>query len=212
MNRFVYSLLFLAVLSACRPGLPSADDTELPILGLREALRDGEAVLDTIRIPPFRLMDQDSNVVDISTVQGKVFVADFFFTTCPSICPLMSKQMFRVYERFKDNPDVLLLSHSIDPMHDTVLVLRNYAGAMGVKGASWRFLTGNQDSIFTLAEKFYMVNALIDANSPGGYAHSGHFVLVDKDRRIRGYYDGTTEEGADKLMRDMDRLLRSYAR
>jgi protein SCO1 len=137
-------------------------------------------------------------------------VADFFFTTCPTICPIMKTQMLRVYEKYADNPDVLILSHSIDPEHDTVAVLHEFADRLGVSADTWHFVTGDKDEIYDIGQNSYMVTAREDPNEPGGIIHSGAFLLIDKDRRVRGIYDGTKEDKVSLLMEDMDKLLREY--
>ena len=189
-----------------------AEGNTLPILGEREAVArevNGKTVVDTVyhQIPDFAFVDQDSQQVTQQTVDGKIYVADFFFTSCPSICPKMKSQMLRVYEEFKDNPDVLLLSHSIDPQHDTVAVLKEYAERLGVESEKWHFLTGKKDSIYDIAMQ-YLVGVEEDGNAAGGgFTHGGHFVLLDGQRRIRGVYDGTKEASVDQLMQDIPLLL-----
>jgi protein SCO1 len=188
-----------AFLAACVKEKP------LPFYGERDF--DGK---DTIyhTIPHFSLVNQDSVVVNNDTFKGKIYVADFFFTTCPDICPKMKTQMLRVYEKFKDDPEILLLSHTIDPEHDNVNVLREYGEAFGVSSSKWHFVTGSMDSIYQLAEKGYFSRAAKDSTAAGGFLHNGAFVLIDKQQRIRGLYDGTKEEPVDKLMKDIDRLKR----
>ena len=188
-----------------------ASGRTLPILGEREAVKrevNGQTVVDTIyhQIPDFAFVDQDSQQVTQETVAGKVYVTDFFFTSCPSICPKMKSQMLRVYEEYKDNPNVVLLSHSIDPEHDTVAVLKDYADRLGVESSKWHFLTGDKDNIYDMAMK-YLVPAQEDGDAEGGFTHGGHFILVDGQRRIRGVYDGTEEESVNQLIKDIPLLL-----
>ena len=186
---------------------------ELPILGQKEIKTknvNGEVINDTIyhTIQPFRFVNQDSNFVTNETFDGQVYVADFFFTSCPTICPAMKKQMLRVYEKYKDHPEVAFLSHTIDPKHDTVAVLANFARNLGVSSDKWHFVTGERDEIYQLGEKSYMVVAGEDKKAPGGYIHSGAFLLVDKERRIRGVYDGTVPEQVDILISDIKKLTK----
>jgi protein SCO1/2 len=133
-------------------------------------------------------------------------VADFFFTSCPTICPIMKTQMLRVYEKYKDDERVVLLSHSIDPEHDTVEVLRDYGARLGIEADRWHLVTGNKEEIYKTA-KLYGLAAMEDENAPGGFIHSGSFTLVDRQGRIRGYYRGTEEEAVDLLIDDIARLL-----
>ncbi|GAB3975015.1 SCO family protein [Spirosoma terrae] len=192
-----------------------SSDNSLPILGQRKAVTktiDGKVVTDSVdhTIPDFKFTSQYGDTVTAHDFTGKIYVADFFFTTCPTICPKMKMQLKRVYEKFKNNPNVALLSHTINPEHDSVAVLKEFADNLGVTGHQWLFVTGDKEAIYDIGQNSYMVTAQEDSSAPGGVVHSGAFILVDKDRHIRGIYDGTTEEGVDKLMADMDRLLTDY--
>lgn len=153
----------------------------------------------------FEFVNQDSTTITEAVVANKVYVTDFFFTTCPTICPKMKAQMLRVHDKFKDRDDVVLLSHSIDPK-DTVAVLKDYSSRLGVKSEDWQFVTGDRKHIFDMA-KTYMVTAGVDANAPGGFIHSGALVLIDKKKQVRGFYDGTKPDETDDLIRDIDRIL-----
>jgi len=186
---------------------------ELPILGNKKFVDkevNGEVVKDTIyhTIRDFAFVDQDSNLVTNETFSDQIYVADFFFTSCPTICPLMKQQMLRVYEAYENESEVAILSHTIDPKHDTVAVLKDFAEKLGVKTEKWHFVTGNKDSIYDIGETSYLVVANEDENAPGGYIHSGAFLLVDKQRRIRGVYDGTIPEQVDILINDIGRLIK----
>lgn len=210
-NRRYLPLVCLAfLLYRCNP----ADD-KLPILGQREAVAkviDGKSVTDTVyqSIPDFAFVSQYGDTVTGKTLDNKIYVADFFFTSCPTICPKMKVQLKRVYETFKGNPNVMLLSHTIDPDHDSVSVLKEFAQNLGITGRQWLFVTGDREKIYDIGQNNYMVTAQADASAPGGVVHSGAFILVDKAKHIRGIYDGTTEAGVDKLMADMNRLLAEY--
>jgi protein SCO1/2 len=201
----IYSLAAVSLFAGCS-GQNSADE-ELPFLG-RSEIEGTDTIYHTIA--DFRFVDQDSNFVTNETFEGKIYVADFFFTTCPTICPIMKTQMLRVYEEFKNDPEVGILSHSIDPEHDTVAVLREFASDLGVTGDKWRFVTGEKENIFEIGQKSYMVTASEDKSEPGGYIHSGAFILVDKERHIRGIYDGTKPDHVDRLIRDIKRLKKEY--
>ena len=192
---------------------PENQKEELPIMGrttYEERVVDGKTITDTIyhTVDNFVFYDQDSNRVSRETVAGKVYVADFFFTTCPSICPIMATQMLRVHERFKGNEDFTILSHSIDPEYDTIALLHDYASRLGVEeGSNWRFLTGQETDVYELGEGAYYATTQPDAQAPGGFLHSGAFILVDRQGRIRGHYDGTVPTEVDKLMNDITILL-----
>lgn len=163
-------------------------------------------VINQEKMPPFRFMNQDSQWVTPATVLGKIHVIDFFFTSCPTICPRMKANMLTVYEEFRNDERVTMVSHSIDTRHDSVPVLHDYAERLEVEAPLWHFVTGEKDSIMGIARK-YMVTAMEDASAPGGYAHSGAMILFDKDRNIRGYYDGTSETETAEMVVDMRRLL-----
>jgi protein SCO1 len=135
-----------------------------------------------------------------------MYVADFFFTSCRTICPIMKTQMKRVYDATANQPDVLLLSHTIDPRHDDVAKLNEYARLLEVDADRWHFVTGVKDSIYKIAQTSYFVTAKEERLEPDGFIHSGAFLLVDKDQRIRGKYDGTKEADVDRLLKDIDKL------
>lgn len=203
----------LLLMAACN-GKNSSQE-KLPVLGQHEYVQktvDNRPVTDTIfhKVADFSFVNQDSAVVNNDTFKDKIYVTDFFFTSCPTICPVMKKEMLRVYDEFEDNDNVLFLSHTIDPAYDTVALLHDYAERLGVSSDKWHFVTGNKEAIFDMGLKSYMVTAMEDKNSPGGFIHSGAFILVDKDRRIRGMYDGTVKEQVDVLINDIHRLLKEY--
>jgi len=149
-------------------------------------------------------------VVSNENYVGNIYVADFFFTSCPTICPTMKAQMMRVYEQYEEAKDFMIVSHTIDPKYDTAALLKNYAQNLGVNTDVWQFLTGEKDSIYSLAEKSYMILADEEPSAPGGFIHSGAFLLVDKEQRIRGVYDGTVEEEVNLLINDIAILQKEY--
>lgn len=204
----------LFLLTCCTPDQKTAQN-KLPILGRVDYVEktvDGKIMIDTVyhKVADFQFVDQDSTLITPQTFNGKIYVTDFFFTSCPTICPIMKKQMLRVYEAFENNDQVALLSHTIDPEYDTVALLREFASRLGVKSNKWHFVTGEKDAIYETAQKSYMVTADQDNNAPGGFIHSGAFILVDKGGHIRGIYDGTKPEEVDNMMKDMQRLLQEY--
>lgn len=189
--------LALLVLSCGKPAPP------LPIFGERE-VQNGDTIYH--HIAPFRFVDQDSTLITNDTFRDKIYVADFFFTTCRTICPVMKTQMLRIYEAKHDDDDVLILSHTIDPEYDTVALLHDFAGRLGVDSRKWHFVTGAKDSIYKIAQTSYFATALEDKAEPDGFIHSGAFLLIDKKGRIRGKYDGTVPADVDQLIKDIDRL------
>ncbi len=197
------ALVFFISLSGCKKTTQEPEGP-LPILGAVHIDENGDTTY--YAIPDYAFVDQDSNLIVPDTFAGKIYVADFFFTTCPTICPIMKKEMVRVYDAFLDEPRVRLLSHSIDPAHDSVAVLKRYATALGIQTPKWHMVTGDKDEIYTQA-RAYMVSALDDPTAPGGIVHSGAFILIDGNRHVRGFYDGTKTEEVDELMADIKRLL-----
>ena len=193
-------LLFLALCLRCAPG---RKQQKLPILGPKGS--DG-TMENHHRVAAFSFINQDSLQVTQDTFADKIYVADFFFTSCPTICPIMKAQMLRVYKKYEDWEEVLLLSHTIDPM-DEVSVLRAFAHSLGVRSDKWHFVTGAQKAIRTHATESYMTAVEEDKKAPGGFLHAGYFLLVDGKRRIRGVYDGTSEEDVTRLLHEMDVLL-----
>ena len=177
----------------------------LPIFGEREVV-NGDTLYH--RIAPFRFVDQDSAVITNETFRGKIYVTDFFFTSCRTICPIMKTQLVRVHETFLEDDEVLILSHTIDPEYDSVALLHDYAGRLGARSAKWHFVTGVKDSIYKIAQTSYFATALEDDSEPDGFIHSGAFLLIDKGGRIRGKYDGTVPAEVDRLISDIDRLKR----
>lgn len=184
----------------------SIEDRPLPILGQRYF--DGKDTVYHV-IAPFSLVNQDSQIVNRSTVTGKIYVADFFFTSCRTICPKMKTQMKRVYDATAGMDDFLILSHTIDPDYDNVSRLHEFAGSLQADSKRWHFLTGVRDTIFNLAQTSYFATAMADAAEPDGYIHSGAFLLIDRKGRIRGKYDGTLPEEADRLVGDIKKLRAS---
>lgn len=204
MKKIVFGFLMAAIFAAC-----TSKEANLPFMGPSETLADG--TVQYHQIPDFSFVNQYGDTVTNADFDGKVYVADFFFTSCPTICPVMKSQMIRVNDKFKERDDFKILSHTIDPFHDSVEVLNEYAAKLGVKGDTWNFVTGNQDSIYAIGQKSYMVTAAADttnAEETGGYIHSGAFILVDKQRHVRGIYDGTVELEVNQLIRDIELLLK----
>lgn len=187
----------------CKGTSSETHELKLPVYGEKKADPDHEG--DTLyhTIAEFKLTNQYGEPVTHATVQNHIYVADFFFATCQSICPQMSSQLVRVQEVYKNDPDIMILSHTVNPMHDTVEVLNVYAKGYGAIRGKWHFLTGGKQYIYDLARYSYLVNALQDDGTPEGFLHSELFVLIDKKSRIRGTYDGTDSVSVDQLIRDI---------
>lgn len=165
------------------------------------------AYKDIHRIPAFSFTDQDGKTVTEKTVEGKIYVTDFIFTRCGSICPVMTKNMAILQEKYKNDDDILLLSHSVTPAMDSVPVLKKYAENKGIISSKWHLLTGDENQIYALAKKQYYAGDTIGYYQTGNeFLHTENFILVDKHRRIRGVYNGTLLLEIDRLMDDITTL------
>jgi len=207
MKKLLLLPLIALAISCGAPSEKTSEVAELPILGERYVDDNQDTVYHSIA--DFAFVNQVGDTIRKEDMAGKIYVADFFFTTCPTICPVMKKEMLRVYEQFKGEPNFRILSHSIDPTHDTQAVLKDYAEKLGVPdAATWNFLTGDQEKIFEIGQTSYLTTTMVDELEPGGFLHSGAFLLVDQQGRIRGVYDGTKTEQVDRLLADIPKLLK----
>lgn len=182
----------------------------LPYYGEKEIAPNGN---DTIfhSIPPFSFVNQDGKVITEKDFEGKIYVADYFFTTCPSICPVMATELLRVQEKFAyTNGEVQILSHTVNPENDSVPVLRAYADMVHANTKMWNFVTGDKKQLYDLARYGYLVNALEGDGGPDDFIHSEMFILVDKEKHIRGIYDGTNIKSVNDLLDDIKVLLAEY--
>jgi protein SCO1 len=183
--------------------------TTLPYYGQHEVNGPGDTTY--FQVPPFSFTDQDGNTVSDVSVKDKILVVDFFFTSCKSICPVMTTRLSGLQVNLplhdKAYKDVLFLSHTVDPEHDTPQVLKAYAQEHHADTARWKFLTGDAKSIYRQGNTGYLLSALVDSASAEQFVHSPNFVLVDKRRHIRGVYDGTTSTGIQDLIQDIKLLI-----
>ncbi|NJB71727.1 protein SCO1/2 [Saonia flava] len=161
-------------------------------------------------IANFSLTNQNGRTITQEDYKNKIYVADFFFTTCPTICPIMTKNMADLQKHIINDNDVLLLSHSVTPQIDSVAQLKKYALEKGVNDAKWNLVTGDKKQIYELARKSYLAVKTDGDGGPYDMIHTENFILVDKKRRIRGFYDGTKEEEIKKLLEDLEILRASY--
>ena len=159
-------------------------------------------------IADFSLTNQNGKTITQEDYAGKMYIADFFFTTCPTICPIMTKNMASIQNRVGN--EVLLLSHSVTPQIDSVGQLKQYALEKGVDDSKWNLVTGDKKQIYALARKSYLAVKTDGDGGPYDMIHTENFILVDKERRIRGFYDGTKMEEVEQLMRDLEILKASY--
>lgn len=197
---FAIIIAIFCAFTSCKPGKHT-----LPIEG-PVMLAGNDTIYHTI--PDFTLTNQNGKTIRNEDVAGKVYVADFFFVSCPTICRDMAKNMQTVYEKFGHNPQFAILSHTIDPMHDSVARLKRYAEKLKAQ-EPWHFLrTEDPRTMYNLGQKGYKVTATEQENEMGDYLHDGSFILVDQQGRIRGYYDGTKPEEVAQLIMDIPILLK----
>ncbi|MCS7035523.1 MAG: SCO family protein [Saprospiraceae bacterium] len=194
----VFFALLISAVMACQQ-----NPRRLPILGERDVV-NGDTVYPTI--PDFSFIDQDSQQVTNETFQGKIYIADFFFIHCPTICPKVKANALRIYQKYRDDDRVMLLSHSIDTKNDTVAALRRYAQKLGIDARRWKLVTGEHDAIYGIADDYFSV-AVENPDAPGGFDHSGRLILVDTNRHVRSFCDGTDARDVDRFMEDIDALL-----
>lgn len=158
-------------------------------------------------IAPFSMTNQNGETITEKEYDNTIYVADFFFTTCPSICPIMTKNMHTLQEKLVDLPEVKLLSFSVTPQIDSVAQLKRYALKNKVDDTRWNLVTGKKKEIYELARKSYLVVKDDGDGGPYDMIHTENFVLVDKQKRIRGFYDGTQTEAMDDILHDIELLV-----
>lgn len=211
INFLVLALLFLV---ACTHPEKEQRKRALPYWGNYDVIvsqSNGIETRDTVypKIPNFKYLDQDSNFLESKSIKGKIWIANFFFTTCPSICPPTMAQLKRLNILTKDlKNEVEFLSFSIDPTTDKPFVLKKYATTNGINLSNWHLLTGDEKKTHQLGVENFMVHADKDPSAAGGFAHSDGVVLVDKEGYVRGIYNGTKTEQIDLLNKDLRKLLK----
>lgn len=161
-------------------------------------------------VQPFSFVKQDSTVVTQKDLANRVYVAEYFFTTCMGICPKMNKNMQVVYEKFKNNPDFLILSHTVNPENDSVPVLKRYADSLGASPKNWWFLYGSKTDLYKSARESYLLDDPKNSskNIDDQFLHTQFFALVDKQGRVRGIYDGIKKDEVDQLMLDIEEIIK----
>jgi protein SCO1/2 len=217
INRFF--LFVFVVLAACtdKGKTPEQKGKSLPYFGdFGVEIRyneKGEGISDTVYdpIPLFAFTNQHGKIITNDFMSGKIAVVDFFFSNCTSICPMLSSQMARLQHLVKsENIDgqVVFLSHTVDPKHDTPEVLKAYADRMGADYSNWNFVTGNEEDIYWQAKEGYKLTAFPSDTAQGGFFHTDQIALIDQEGKIRGYYDGTSTKAVDQLFQDLHLLLK----
>lgn len=214
-SKYVILLLLLVGPGLILIYLSKADHVfkTLPYYGPKETVDvAGQDVPDTIyyKVPNFSFINQDGEETSFADFENKILVVDFFFTSCPTICPIMTKEMARLQFQLDDPAfeNVRFLSHTVDPRHDTPEVLKEFAEKNKADPERWTFVTGDQQEIFDQGFEGYMMSTQEDSTAAGGFLHSSYFVLLDKERHIRGYYDGTSSKEVDNLLADIKLLVK----
>jgi protein SCO1/2 len=202
MLRIRFFFVFIVyIFAACN------QQERLPFLGTHDVINGDTAYYTIPKFYGFK--DQDGNGFSFDKVKGKVFVAEFFFSRCKSICPLMTSQMARIQDEIKKNNwqgNAALLSHTVDPIYDQPKILNSYAKTHGADFSIWTFV--NADStVYALAQQGYLLSAFPSADADGGFFHTDQLTLVDEDFHIRGYYDGTSTKSVDELIKDLGVLM-----
>ena len=189
-----FVLLFIGFYYGLKLAIPGYGDVKMPVLGY---------------VQPFSFTNQNDQVITQKDVAGKVYVAEYFFTTCKGICPKMNNNMKKLYNHFKDEKDFYILSHTVDPGTDTVARMKKYADSLGVSTGNWWFLTGRKDSLYQAARVSYLLD---DPNNghekiEDQFIHTQFFALVDKNGRVRKIYDGLKKDELSELESDIPKLI-----
>jgi len=213
---FIFFVVFSAIVMTVFYQLLSVDE-RLPVYSpsdVNPKLVDASIkhIQNNHRIANFSLTNQNGQTITNKEYEGKIYIADFFFTRCQNICIAMAYNMSELQAHYKDDKDILFLSHSVTPVMDSVPVLKAYATNKGVIDGKWNVTTGSKKHIYELARKSYFA-VLDDGNGDANdFIHTEQFILVDKERRIRGYYDGTDKEEMQKIITDIALLKEEYSR
>jgi len=221
MLRYLKQLKIFFIVLAIASGIIiyimyTALDTEKPLPIYQPNRIEATLVDSTIQhkkkyhtIADFELINQNGDTISQDHYEDKIYVADFFFTTCQTICPIMTGQMHRIQESILDDEEIMLLSHSVMPEIDSVAQLKRYAIEKGVNDNKWNLVTGERKQIYDLARKSYLV-VKDDQSEDYGMVHTENFALIDKDKQIRGIYNGISPASVDSLLQDIKRLKKEY--
>jgi len=216
INKSLLACIFAVTLISCNNSNQNNNPQALPFLGfydLEQVEKDGIIETDTIHhsIGDFYFTAHTGEAITNATVKGKVYIADFFFTHCPSICPVMTYNLKRLHQNTKDIEELIILSHTIDPDRDSLQRLNEYISLMGIDPRDdWFFLRGSSSYTYDIGKDEYLINADVDREAEGGFLHSEHFVLVDREGHIRGMYEGTDTAQVNQLEKDLRLLISKY--
>ncbi|MEO9871200.1 SCO family protein [Ekhidna sp.] len=215
MTKYIFILLALTAIDCSSPGRETSRVGQLPYYN--EATftpkwfaSSKEVPEDFHQIPSFSLINQLGDTLTQKDVDGKIFVTDFFFTTCPGICPKMTSNMLMVQKAFLEDEAIIILSHSVTPGYDSVAILRDYADMKGVVDGKWHLLTGDRNEIYDLGRNQYFVEEDLGLEKePEDFIHTENFILIDHERRIRGIYNGLNKAAINQLIADIKTLKNS---
>ena len=207
-------LIFLAVGASSYFFYSKYSSFELPILSQKDfdpALIDSEIFNSNKehKIPDFEFLDQEGKVFTNKDLDGKIYIADFFFTSCAGICPIMTKNMFKIQQEFINDPIIKIVSHTVHPEKDSVAVLNEYAKLNKIDGHKWHLLTGDKKALYDIARKGYFAVSKVDEKIQNAFIHTENFILVDTHRQIRGVYNGTLPYEISRLIEDIYFLKKS---
>lgn len=210
----IIACLAVVLFNSCTEKAEEKKARVLPLVGnydIEYRTVNGKEIADTVypKVPAFAYLNQDSVMVDSKSMKGKVWIADFFFTSCPTICPPMTSQMKRLNILTKDLEEHLqFMSFTIDPDTDTPQTFRDYIKSHGIAAKNWQFFTGDEDETYELALDFFFVGAERNEDAAGGFEHNDTFVLIDKEGYVRGLYKGSETKDVDRLEKDIRKLLK----
>lgn len=196
--------LYIPLLVACFLFFTCKTDKNLPFLG-----KTNQETGEKYTTPDFEFTNQEGKRVNSSEYKGQLQIANFFFTTCPTICPTVMRNMLRIYDKYENNDAVKLLSFTLDPKKDSIQTIKEYAENLEIAAPKWNLLTGDKKTIHNLAEGYFNV-VVEDEEAPGGINHSGKIILVDKKGHVRAFAEGTIDYEVDKFIESLDILLKSY--
>ncbi len=196
-------LLLSLILYTCTN--PETKTERLPYLGVNEISESGDTIRHTIQ--PFSFLSQDSALITEEYLKNKITIVDFFFSTCPTICPIMSTNMRELQQLWETESSIQFLSHTVDPETDTPNRLKRYAERKNADLKNWQFVTGEKNELYTQGLRSYLVSTQEDVLAPGGFLHSSLFALIDKNLHLRGVYDGTSKKDIEQLNKDIKILL-----
>lgn len=212
MKKYSYIIVVVLLIASCKKAKEVDKATTLPFFNAAdftpEWIAEGTNEYNSIHtIPDFSFTNQNGETINKNTYKGKIYVANFFFVTCPGICPRLTKNMSLLQEKFKDDEEVLLLSHTVMPWRDSVPILKEYAIENKIDANKWNLVTGDKDEIYDLARKAYFADEdFVKTQDEDAFIHTENFVLIDKKGRIRGVYNGTLEVETKRLMKHIEML------